>query len=222
MLRFTTLCLFITLLSCKDKTNSPSTHKEPENLIAILDTIWQSEQTPIRLRDSIIALYGAESEKAEVYQQEYRKNHSINMVKVKRILDTYGWPDSTLIGDNGNWTICNVLQHDNLKTREHYLPMMKQAVLDKKLEPRFLVRAQDRIATDKGELQIYGGQMKYYPDTKSFNLWPVYDPKNIDKRRTAIGLDSIAIFLKARFNFEWNLEEQLKRTAAFKKLKAKD
>ncbi|MEO1031445.1 MAG: DUF6624 domain-containing protein [Bacteroidota bacterium] len=222
MLRFITLCLFITLLSCKDKTNSTSKHKEPKNLIAVLDTIWQSEQIPIRQRDSVMAIYGAESKELDVYQQEFQKNHAINIIKVKYILDTYGWPDPELIGENGNWTICNVLQHDNLETREHYLPMMKQAVLDKKLEPRFLVRAQDRIATDKGELQIYGGQMKYYPDTKSFNLWPVYDPKNIDERRTAIGLDSIAIFLKARFNFEWNLEEQLKRTAAFKKLKAKD
>ena len=96
---------------------------------------------------------------------------------------------------------------------------MKQAVLDKKLEPRFLVRAEDRIATDKGELQLYGGQMKYYPETKSFNVWPVYDPVNIDKRRTEIGLDSIAIFLKNRFDFEWNLEEQIKRKEQFEKQK---
>lgn len=92
---------------------------------------------------------------------------------------------------------------------------MKQAVLDKKLEPRYLVRAEDRIATDNGELQIYGGQMKYYPETKSFNVWPVYDPVNIDKRRAEIGLEPIAEFLKNRFDFEWNLEEQLKRTEEF-------
>ncbi len=58
--------------------------------------------------------------------------------------------------------------------------------------------------------------MKYYPETKSFNLWPVYEPEHIDKRRTAIGLDSIAIFLKNRFDFDWNLEEQIKRTKEFK------
>ena len=57
--------------------------------------------------------------------------------------------------------------------------------------------------------------MKYYPETKSFNLWPVFEPENIDKRRTVIGLDSIAIFLKNRFDFEWNLEEQMRRTKEF-------
>jgi len=94
---------------------------------------------------------------------------------------------------------------------------MKQAVLDKKLEPRYLVRAEDRIATDKGELQIYGGQMKYYPETKSFNVWPVFDPINIDERRAEIGLEPIAIFLKDRFDFEWNLEAQIKRSKEFEK-----
>jgi hypothetical protein len=64
--------------------------------------------------------------------------------------------------------------------------------------------------------------MKYYPETKSFNLWPVFDPENIDKRRTEIGLDSIAIFLKNRFNFEWNLEEQMERTAEFERKRNKE
>jgi len=95
--------------------------------------------------------------------------------------------------------------------------MMRRAVNGKQLSPRLLARAEDRIATDRGELQIYGGQMKYYPKTKTFNVWPVYDPVNIDKRRAKIGLEPIAIFLKRRYNFEWNLEEQIKRTADFEK-----
>ena len=95
--------------------------------------------------------------------------------------------------------------------------MIRQAVKDKKLHPRFLVRTEDRIATERGDLQIYGGQMKYYPETKSFNVWPVYDPVNIDKRRAEIGLEPISEFLKRRFNFEWNLEEQIIRTSEFEK-----
>ena len=95
--------------------------------------------------------------------------------------------------------------------------MMRKAVKEKKLEARFLVRAEDRIATERGNLQIYGGQMKYYPETKSFNVWPVFDPVNIDKRRAEIGLEPIAEFLKNRFDFEWNQEEQIKRSKKFKK-----
>jgi hypothetical protein len=216
-MRYILIFFLIIVVSCAGKDTSKKAVQEPENLIAILDTIWQKEQIPIRLRDSLIQIYGADSKEADVYQKEYRKNHAVNIIKIKDILDTDTWPTLAQIGEQGNLTICNVLQHADLETREYYIPFMKQAVLDKKLEARFLVRAEDRIATDKNQLQIYGGQMIYYPETKSFNLWPVFDPENIDKRRAEIGLEPIAVFLKNRFDFEWNLEEQLKRSEAFTK-----
>ncbi len=219
-MRFISILFLLITISCANKNKSKKSGTSiqyTENLIAVLDTIWQKEQTPIRLRDSLMNIYGAESKEADVYQKEYRKNHTHNIKKVKEILDNNDWPEQAVIGDQGNRTICNVLQHADQETREYYIPMMRQAVLDKKLEPRYLVRAEDRIATDNGELQIYGGQMKYYPKTKSFNLWPVYDPDNIDKRRAKIGLEPIAEFLENRFDFEWNLEEQIKRSEAFEK-----
>lgn len=186
-----------------------------KDLMAVLDTIWETEQTPLRMRDAAMRNHGADSEEFKKYQKIYRKNHAVNEKKVKAILNTYGWPSPENSGANGNWTLCNVLQHSDNAVRIQYFPMMEQAVKDKKLEARFLVRAADRIATEAGKLQMYGGQMKYYPATKSFNVWPVYDPANIDKRRAALGLEPIATFLKWRFDFEWNLEEQLQRTDEF-------
>jgi hypothetical protein len=188
---------------------------EAKDVQAILDTVWDMEQTPLRMRDAAMKRHGVDSEEFKKYQRIYKKNHIINEQKVKAILDTFGWPTKEMTGSNGNWTICNVIQHSDNTVRIQYLPLMRQAVKDGKLEARFLVRAEDRIATEKGELQLYGGQMKYYAETKSFNLWPVYDPENIDKRRAALGLEPIADFLKWRFNFEWNLEEQKQRTAKF-------
>jgi len=199
----------------KEAQNTKDPFTNGQYLINVLDTIWTAEQVPIAKRDSLMDIYGVESKEADVYQKIYRKNHAINIKKIRAILDNHGWPENSVIGEQGNRTICNVLQHADQETREFYLPMMRQAVLDKKLEARYLVRAEDRIATDKGELQIYGGQMKYYPETKSFNVWPVQDPVNIDKRRAAIGLGPIKEFLKARFDFEWNLEEQIRRTEEF-------
>lgn len=195
--------------------------KKADNLIPLLDTVWHTEQTPIRLRDSLMSIYGADSKQFKKYQAIYKQNHKVNEKIVKNILDKYGWPTKEMIGTYGNWTICNVLQHSDLAVRLKYLALMKKAVKDKKLEPRFLARAEDRIATDRGDLQIYGGQMKYYPKTKTFNVWPVYDPVNIDKRRAKIGLEPIAAFLKKRFNFKWNIKEQIKRTEQFKKEKGK-
>ena len=200
----------------KTSQESPEeTSIDRENLIAILDTIRRLDREPLILRDSMSKIYGPESEEAQFYQRIAWKNHPSNIKKIKEILGKEDWPDTTLIGQRGNEIICTILQHSDQATREHYLPRMKQAVLDKKLEARWLVRAEDRIATDKGELQIYGGQMKWYPKTKTFNVWPVYDPVNIDKRRAEIGLIPIAEHLKNRFDFEWNLDEQIKRSKEF-------
>ena len=214
------ILLFVILItvSCSDKKKTNKAQEliqTNEQLIAMLDSIWTTEQQPITLRDSMIEVFGVDSKEAEKYQLIYEKNHTINEKKIANLLDTQGWPEKNVIGEQGNWTICNVIQHAENNVRIKYLPMMKEAVLVKQLAPRFLVRAQDRIATEKGELQIYGGQMKYYPETKSFNLWPVFDLENIDKRRAEIGLEPIAEFLKARFNFEWNLEEQIQRSKEF-------
>lgn len=216
--------LFISLTLMLTACSGHSKKKETQNqivvkrdLTAILDTILIAEQRPIELRDSLIDIYGAESIEMQVQQAVYEKNHIINEKKIKDILDENGWPTKDQMGEFGNRTICNVIQHSDNVIRIKYLPLMRQAVKDKKLEPRFLVRAEDRIATERGGLQIYGGQMKYYPETKTFNVWPVYDPANIDQRRAEIDLGPIAAYLKNRFNFDWNLEEQLERTAEFEK-----
>jgi hypothetical protein len=164
--------------------------------------------------------YGVDSKEFEKYQAIYEKNHVVNEQKIATILEN-GWPSKEKIGEQGNRTICNVIQHSDNEIRLKYLPMMKQAVKEHQLDPQFLVRAEDRIATERGALQIYGGQMKYYPETKSFNVWPVYDPVNIDKRRAEIGLRPIAEHLKDRFDFEWNLQEQIKRTEVFEEEKNK-
>lgn len=214
------LILALTLVACTPQ-NAPkaaiNTQQAAQiDLAAVLDTIWNMEQDPISMRDDMLDKHGADSEEYKKYQAIYEANHKINEQKVQAILAN-GWPDTAGIGASGNRTICNVLQHSSPEVRVKYLPLMKQAVMNQQLNPQLLVRAEDRIATDNGEPQIYGGQMKFYPETKSFNVWPVYDPVNIDKRRAEIGLGPIAEYLKMRFDFEWVLEDQIKRTEAFEK-----
>jgi len=215
-----TILLIISCSRMKGKTEQDQSVQDSiirsQNLVAKLDTIWETEQEPITKRDEMLDIYGADSKEYEKHQAIYKANHRINERKIIEIL-AEGWPEKEVIGERGNRTICNVLQHSGYDIREKYLPLMQKAVENEQLNPQLLVRAEDRLATDRGELQIYGGQMKYYAETKSFNVWPVYDPVNIDKRRAAIGLGPIADYLKDRFDFQWNLEEQIKRTEEFEK-----
>lgn len=219
------LLFILTLIASncsKSKTPNQSTNFEEakENLVSTLDSIWITEQEPIRLRDSIGRVHGYESQEFLKQNEIYKRNHKINEKKILSILEERGWPSEEEIGYQGSLTICNVIQHSDFETRIKYLPMMKEAVNKKILQPRLLARAEDRIATDRGEPQIYGGQIKYYPETKSFNVWPIIDPENVDQRRIEIGLDSIAVFLaNRRTPMQWDLQEQIKRTEEFIKNK---
>ena len=81
------------VMSCTSKTKSKETSTAAENqkdLITVLDSIWISEQRPITLRDSLMEIYGAESELVKEQQAIYESNHRINERKVKNVLDTYG------------------------------------------------------------------------------------------------------------------------------------
>jgi len=82
-------------MSCSSKNKSreiETTTEKQENLIAVLDTIWATEQLTIRSRDSLITLYGVDHELVKEQNLIIDKNHAINEKKVKEILDNSGWP----------------------------------------------------------------------------------------------------------------------------------
>lgn len=220
-MRLILIITLFTIVSCsrkQERIQSPTQENSVESLSAILDNIWRTEQEPIRLRDSLGKVHGYQSSEFQKQNELYHRNHDKNEKKILEILDTQGWPDINIVGEHGHLTICNVLQHSGIDVRRKYISMMTKAVKEKGLAPRLLARSEDRLATDRGDLQIYGGQIKYYPKTKSFNVWPIIDPKNVDKRRAEIGLAPMAEFLaNLRNPLQWNLEEQIQRTEEFKR-----
>ena len=82
------LIILLISISCSNKTEKiqSSNNEIPSvHLMEILDTIWETEQTPIRLRDSLGKVYGYESEEFQKQNEEYHKNHDINEKKIIRI-----------------------------------------------------------------------------------------------------------------------------------------
>lgn len=203
------------LFWCISSSFSQETNQQNEELILILDSVFHMEQDPIRKRDALMDKYGAESEQAEEYQKIYKENHQINEQIITRLLDEFGWLGPDIIGSQGNRTLFLVIQHSGLNTRQKYLPMLREAVKKGDALPLYLAGVEDRVATDLGKLQVYGNQVKYYPETKSFDVWPIIDPENVDKRRAEIGLGPISEHLKNRFKLTWDLEKQIKRSQEF-------
>jgi hypothetical protein len=48
----------------------------------------------------------------------------------------------------------------------------------------------------EGKKQIYGSQLTRNNMTGKYELWPVEDEENLDKRRASVGLEPIAKYLE--------------------------
>ncbi len=139
-------------------------------------------------------------------------NDSINLLKVSNILDTRGWPDKKLIGTKGATTLFLVIQHANKETQEKYLPMIQKAVANNNLPKRQFATFYDRLVLRRGEKQVYGTQLAM--DNGKPYVLPLKDPKNADKRRAEMGLNTMQENLN-RWNIIWDIEKYIKNLPAY-------
>jgi hypothetical protein len=138
----------------------------------------------------------------------YEKD-SINLIKVKFILNKYGWLGSDIVGEQGNTTLFLVIQHADLVTQENYLPMMRIAVKNGKAKGSSLALLEDRVALREGKKQIYGSQIVRDEATQKSYVSPLEDPENVDKRRAEVGLEPLAEYV-IQWKIIWNVEQYKK------------
>lgn len=93
-----------------------------------LDSIYNEDQKYRQMLGDIEAKHGLESKEMKDLWKTIGKKDSINLIRVRNILDKYGWLGSEVVGDQGNATLFLVIQHSDQKTQEDYLPMMRDAV----------------------------------------------------------------------------------------------
>ncbi len=137
------------------------------------------------------------------------KKDSINLLKIRAILDKYGWLGSDLVGEKGNTALFLVIQHADQKTQETYLPMMREAVKNGKVQGSTLALLEDRVALGQGKRQIYGSQIGQDPETKAYYVSPLEDPDNVDKRRAEVGLEPLAEYVN-QWQIKWDVEKYKK------------
>lgn len=179
-------------------------------LVAILDTIYQEDQTYRRQIGEIEEKYGRESDEMKAHWKLISEKDSINLIKIKRILDERGWLGPKIIGNQGNSTLFLVIQHSDQETQEKYLPMMREAVSKGNARASSLALLEDRVALGKGEKQIYGSQVGRDQETGEYYILPLIDPDNVDKRRAEVGLGTIQDYI-SNWGMTWDVEAYKKK-----------
>ena len=178
-------------------------------LVAQLDSIYNEDQKYRLQIEEIEKKYGLESNEMKDHWKIINQKDSINLSKVKSLLDSYGWLGTDIVGRQGNSTLFLVIQHSDQRTQEKYLPMMREAVKNGKATGSSLALLEDRVALGQGKKQIYGSQIGRNNETKLYYVLPLEDPDNVDKRRAEVGLQPLAEYVN-RWQIKWNVEQYKK------------
>lgn len=191
----------------QNKEKSETNLNKP--LAATLDSIYDEDQRYRQQIDGIEKKYGWESAEMKAHWKTINLKDSINLIRVKSILDRQGWLGADVVGEQGNTALFLVIQHSDQATREKYLPMMREAVKNGKAQASSLALLEDRVALAQGKRQIYGSQIGRNPETQAYYLSPLEDPDNVDKRRADVGLGPLAEYL-TQWNIIWDVEQYKK------------
>lgn len=183
-----------------------------------LDSILQLDQgirefgdteTSEKRKDTIAALFNSSKEVLKKSQWKIMNQiDSINLKKVEAIIEKYGYPGKTLVGEPANTAVFYVIQH-NPYIIPKYLPLIERAGKSRELPFKYTAMMLDRKLSNEGKEQIYGtqvyGMQIINPQTgkKDFFQYviPIKDAKNVNKRRKKAGFDTTVEENTKRFGF---------------------
>lgn len=158
--------------------------------------------------DSIGRLHGWESEAvANLYKQQ-QKLDSQNLRSIERIIDRYGYPPATRVGELALVPF-EVIQHSGDSVMTNYLEIILGAGERGDIPMRQVAVYHDRILLIQRQPQEYGTQIwiEFIENPKtgqrydSVYLWPVRNYATVDQRRFRVGLDSMTAQLR-RYNID--------------------
>ena len=182
-------------------------------MVQQLDSIFDDDQKYRLQIDAIEKKFGWDSKEMKAHWKIINEKDSLNLLKIKAILDKYGWLGDDVISGKGNATLFLVIQHSNLATQEKYLPMMREAVKNNKAQGSSLALLEDRVALGEGKKQLYGSQIGRDTETQLYYVLPLEDPDNVDKRRAGVGLPPLADYVK-RWQINWDVTKYKKELPA--------
>lgn len=123
------------------------------------------------------------------YEPRMARVHRRNARRLRRIIESVGWPGCDLVGSDGAEAAWLILQHaiaePDLLRRT--LPLLTAAAREGKADPAHAAMLEDRIRFFEGRPQRYGTQLDWDADG-TLSPGEVEDPQELAERREAVGL----------------------------------
>jgi hypothetical protein len=124
----------------------------------------------------------------EVHFKMLTQMHQEHFPQIKMIIDQYGWPGKSLVGEEGSRMIWVLVQHCDreLEFQKTCLSLLKIAVAKQEASKEHLAYLVDRILKNQGLPQLYGTQ--FHLQDKEIIVYAIKDEANLDNRRQEMGL----------------------------------
>jgi len=163
--------------------------------------VWQRTLKAPELRRELLALAAedqrarnvwleaTEPKTANALEHEVEVIDQTDTIALKKMIARYGWPNKTLIGDDGMHAAWLLAQHadHNRELQRDILTRMKPMVQSGDVEPADFAFLYDRVAVADTGKQLYGTQFK-----NSKEPFPIEDEAGVDARRKAMGMSTMA------------------------------
>lgn len=127
------------------------------------------------------------------------ENHEENLIQLEGLIQAYGWPEISAVGDDAAYAAGNVINHADLATRQRYLPLLTAACERGECDWSDYAHILDRTELELGNSQVYGTQMEMNEVTGHYEARSMVEPEKVDERRSAKGMEPIEAQLR-RFN----------------------
>lgn len=139
----------------------------------------------------IMTQHGFESQQFDSLNQRILKFDSVALQTTKNIVDKHGWIGKDKIGTMANKAIFYSIQHASFDDQEKYFTLLEASAKNGQSDLSDMALMQDRILISKNKPQIYGTQYKMDEKTNVCIVFPVENPKKLDRKRKSVGLPSM-------------------------------
>lgn len=166
-----------------------------KNEIEIIGLKDQMLRKP-NLIDSIRTNYGPDSKEMGAFIQNMIEIDSLNLSRITEIIDTYGWPGKSIVGEEANHIVWLVVQHSDIEIQEKYLPLLRESVRNNESSAKDLAFLEDRILVNNNQPQLYGTQV-VCDSNNNCRFAEIENEKKVNKRRSNIGLGTIEDYARS-------------------------
>jgi len=139
----------------------------------------------------------ANGELFEGYAPEMAEVHERNARELEAIIERYGWPGKSLVGEEGADAAWLILQHaiGRPELLRKCLPHLKGAAKRGEADPAHAAYLEDRICFFERRPQHYGTQFDW-DEEGNLSPWLLEDPEKVDENRSSVGLEPLAERIK--------------------------